>query len=66
MELCAFLQVLIGVLYHADQVLHLFFNLVNALDIIKPLVHVLGLLDLEFVIVEQAFAIEVLEDHHNC
>ena len=61
MKLCALLQVLVGVLDHLYEVFDLLLDLVDALDVAEPLMHVLGFLDLELVVVQQGLRVEVLQ-----
>jgi hypothetical protein len=60
-----FACVLLWVLYHLNEVLDFFFDLVNALYIIKPLLNVLCLLDLKLVVVKETLGVEVPEEHHD-
>ena len=66
MKLRALLQVLVGVLDHLYEVFDLLLDLVDALDIVEPLMHVLGFLDLKFIVVQQGLRVEVPQKHHGC
>lgn len=49
MQLRPLLPILVGILNHFDQVLYLLLNLIDSLDIIKPLGAIFGLFNLEFI-----------------